>query len=247
MANYAPYSSESSTLNSFFLDGTPVGFDPRVSRNFDELVSQRQEHTESNCSQFYNSVFENIKEKIFIVSESDDIEITNDEIKQYQLKYNDESVLEAVSTLKQQIAELYLKKTEHELLVEEKRRIYKSFCNNVESHLNSISEISDDPEDTQLKELLNNRINWYYQKLDLDNLINTENELKKELTFLKKTIKQFVKISPTICSICMEHEIAWFIDPCGHTMCASCKTNVEKSKKCHYCRTEKTKLNRLYL
>ena len=249
MANYASFSDESTTIHSFFLDSRPeanIAFDPRIRRNFDQLISQRQEEaTGETHSQFYSSVFENIKEKLFIVSETDEIELTDSEKNEYNSKYTDGS--EIISILKKQIADIYMKKSEHEVIVQEKKRLYTTFCNNMTSYLNTISEISNEPEDIQFKELLNNRINWYYQKLDLENLINTENQLKKEFSFLKKTIKQIINISPTICSICMENQVGYYIVPCGHTMCGQCKTNTERNKKCHYCRQEKTNVCKLYL
>jgi len=251
MENYGPFSEN---LHSFFSQTDPRlnrSFDePRLNRNFEELVTQRGElsfeaESEPTDQNFYNSVFENIKEKLFIVSESDDIEISPEEIITYKSKYNIEDHFKAITKLKKQISSLYLKKTEHEVLLQEKRRKYTSFCENIKNCVLFIDEMND--QDDTLKQLLNERINWYYNELDIDNFINMEYNLKKEFTFLKKSIKEFVRISPTVCSICMEHEISWFIDPCGHTMCEQCKVNTERTQRCHYCRTEKQKLNRLYL
>lgn len=246
MNQFASFSSSESSVHSLFSYN-----DPRLNRNFEQLVTQRGDlipdlETDQN---YYNSVFENIKEKLFIISESDDLEITGDEIKTYKEKYNIENNFAILENLKKQLSELYLKKIEHEVLLQEKRRMYSSFCENIRTCIQSINELSkeENTNDNQLRGLLNDRIDWYYNELDLDNLINTEYSLKKEFTFLKQSIKEFLKFAPTICSICMENEVSWFIDPCGHTMCSQCKLITDKTKKCHYCRVEKTKLNRLYL
>ena len=119
MENYGPFSEN---LHSFFSQTDPRlnrSFDePRLNRNFEELVTQRGElsfeaESEPTDQNFYNSVFENIKEKLFIVSESDDIEISPEEIITYKSKYNIEDHFKAITKLKKQISSLYLKKTEH--------------------------------------------------------------------------------------------------------------------------------------
>ncbi len=246
MEQYAPFSSNESNIHSLF-----TYIDPRLNRNFEELVTQRGELSEtSETSQnYYNSVFENIKEKLFIVSESDDIEITSDEENHYIEKYDIENTHTVLSKIKQEISELYLKKIEHDLILQERKRLYSSFCENIRTCIQAISAITtqETPKDNQLRGLLNERIDWYYRELDLDNLVNKEYTLKKELTFLKKTIKEILHFAPTTCSICMEREVSWFIDPCGHTMCSQCKVTTDTARRCHYCRIEKTKVNRLYL
>ena len=55
-------------------------------------------------------------------------------------------------------------------------------------------------------------------------------------------------IIPTItCQVCLENQIEYFVDPCGHTICKVCKVECEKLKNCHYCRTPRNGYKRLYL
>jgi hypothetical protein len=120
----------------------------------------------------------------------------------------------------------------------------------VSNSVKCISEIVKDPseKDIQLRDLLNERTEWYYKELEMDALVEEEIELVSEFDFLKQTLADLSGLSgPTLCSICMENQVSWFIDPCGHTLCKECKIKTEKMSQCHYCREQKMKYGRLYL
>ena len=50
----------------------------------------------------------------------------------------------------------------------------------------------------------------------------------------------------TICQICLENQIEYFIDPCGHTICKKCAEKTLNTPNCHYCRTKKNELKKLF-
>ena len=222
--------------------------DTRVSRNFDELITERGENSFFS-DKIYQSVFDKIQQKLFICSELDDVHLTEADEALYSFKYDISEKQESINTLKQDIAKMYIKKTEHEILIQERKKLFETFCTNIRASISSIQAISDNCEnDTNLSNLLNERIEWYYNKLELDKLVDIDYQIKSEFYFLKKTIKELSGInSVVLCSICMENQIAWFIDPCGHTLCEGCKIKTNSAHNCHYCRTLRTKFNRLYI
>ena len=242
---YTPYNEN---IDSYF--GIASSFtDTRASRNFEELICERYD-AESPIKHVYNSIFEKINEKLFICSEIDDTELTEKDIELFSIKYNMPQTSENISKIKREIAVMYLKKTENEVRIQESRRLFETFSTNISQSLKSIDEITKDEhteKDVQLKELLNERIEWYYKKLDLEQLVNDECIFKLEFQYLKKTLMNLSQLQPTTCSICMENQISWFIDPCGHTFCTNCKSKTEQNNNCHYCRTKKRRIHKLYL
>jgi hypothetical protein len=220
--------------------------DTRITRNFEELITERGQD-----DKIYNSVFEKIKEKLFISSESDDIELTELDKLTFNKKYNVTESQNVISKLKLEIAKLYIKQTEHELIIQEKRKLFETFCLNISNTIKSISDITyneSTEEDVKLQTLLNERIDWYYKSLNLEKLIDEEYSIKSEFYYLKTTLIELSALqSPILCSICMENQISWFIDPCGHTLCDGCKTKSMNLDRCHYCRSTRTKFNRLYI
>ena len=220
--------------------------DTRITRNFEELITER-----GHDDKIYNSVFEKIKEKLFISSESDDIELTELDKLTFNKKYNVTESQNVISKLKLEIAKLYIKQTEHELIIQEKRKLFETFCLNISNTIKSISDITyneSSEEDLKLQTLLNERIDWYYNTLNLEKLIDEEYSIKSEFYYLKTTLIELSALqSPILCSICMENQISWFIDPCGHTLCDSCKTKSMNLQTCHYCRSTRTKFNKLYI
>ena len=242
---YAPFSFVGSS-NEF----NTRTFEELSTRNFNDLVTERGTEYEKRV---YSDIFEKIREKLFISSEADDIELTDSDKKIFNEKYKISSTQETINEIKREIAQLYVKKTEHEILIQERRKLFDVFCTNISNSITSINNINANvkivsEKDTTLKDLLNDRIDWYYAKLDLDNLVNQEYSIKSEFYFLKQTLQELSSISPgTICSICMENQVSWFIDPCGHTLCENCKIKTISLNNCHYCRATRTKFNKLYL
>ena len=223
---------------------------PRFDRTFEQLITERGDNFNENNFNFndntFNEIFEKIKEKIFILGDCD-IELIESDIKKYSKKYETEDINKIINNLKKNIVLLYNKKIELEIEIENKTKIYNDFLMNINSLITNINEIHHE-DDKQLNTLLKNRIDWYYNYLNLDKLISEQFDIISEFSYLKSTIKNFNSISNTvICSICLEKQVSWFIDPCGHTICDDCKNKSEISANCHYCRHKKTKYNRLYL
>ena len=239
-------SSSENSLYASYHEFSLTSNDSRITRNFEELVTER-----GKDDKIYNSVFEKIKEKLFISSESDDIELTELDKLTFNKKYNITESQNVISKLKLEIAKLYIKQTEHELIIQEKRKLFETFCLNISNTIKSIADITyneSSEEDLKLQTLLNERIDWYYNTLNLEKLIDREYSIKSEFYYLKTTLIELSALqSPVLCSICMENQITWFIDPCGHTLCDGCKTKSMNLDRCHYCRSLKTKFNKLYI
>jgi Zinc finger, C3HC4 type (RING finger) len=235
--NYLAF-NENNSNSSFIHTRTP---DPRTNRDLFDLLDERDSFYERGI---YNSVFDKISEKLFVCSETE-IDLSEPEYKELELKYNVLKTQENISKLKRDIA-----KIEHELLLEERMRLYDTFCNNILNTVKSIADITKQnlsEKDSHLQDILNDRIEWYYKELDIDNLVKIDQGIKSEFHFLKKILTELSGLHPTVCSICMENQISWYIDPCGHTLCTECKLKTENNRSCHYCRTDRTKFNRLYL
>jgi hypothetical protein len=224
---YAPFSSSGSN----FLLSSP----------------QTLDDIESVDHNLYSSVFEKIREKLNF--NGDDFAIPEEINKELSLKFDTDHADTVIAKLKRDTVEIYLLKTENEIKLQEQRRLFDDFCRNISSSISSINSITinESEKDTQLKELLNERIDWYYAELGIENLVKLQFQYNLEFNFLKRTISNFSVLQPTFCTICMENEIMWFNDPCGHTLCGSCKTRLETKKTCHYCRAEKNQTKRLYL
>ena len=220
---------------------------PRFDRTFEQLITERGENNsfEGNIC-IFNEIFEKIKEKIFILGDCD-FELIESDRKKYSKKYEIEHINIIIYNFKKNIVLLYNKKIELEIEIENKTKIYNDFLMNINSLITNINEIHHE-DDQQLKTLLKNRIDWYYNYLNLDKLISEQFDVISEFNFLKSTIKNFNSISnSSICAICLEKQVTWFIDPCGHAVCDDCKNKTEQAINCHYCRNRKTKYNRLYL
>ena len=223
---------------------------PRFDRTFEQLITERGDNFNENNFNFndntFNEIFEKIKEKIFILGDCD-FELIESDRKKYSKKYETEDINVIINNLKKNIVLLYNKKIELEIEIENKTKIYNDFLMNINSLITSINGIEHE-DNKQLNILLKNKIDWYYNYLNLDKLISEQFDIISEFSYLKSTIKNFNSISiSSICAICLEKQVSWFIDPCGHAVCDDCKTKSEPSIYCHYCRNKKTKYNRLYL
>ena len=225
------------------------------SRNYEQLLIERSEldtsffeEIESNVIQSdYDIIFEKIKEKLY-----NGVTTTLDESKIVQLseKYNINHTKSLINNFKQNISILYNKKIELEITISQKKKLYNQFCDSITESINCIKNIHNEPdtEDTKLISLLSERLEWYYNELGLYTLIESLNETEAEFYFLKSTLADLAGLNcPSTCSICMENQVSWYINPCGHTLCENCKNKCEGSIYCHYCRNKISKYNRLYI
>jgi hypothetical protein len=238
-ANFAYVDSDLMPINASILVDTRslVDQDPRARRNFDQLIEDRG----SLNTNYYNCVFEKIKEKLFTLIEPE-VPLTNEEVNVYSEKHNSKVFSENISKFKETIAEMYQKKLEINSKIENAKESYNSFLTDISSFLHKIEESE------LLKEHLNLEIEKYYLKLDIPNLMKESAEINKEFEFLRKTLSEFSKICPpTICTVCYDRQVSWFIDPCGHTICTECKDKCQLKSDCHMCRMKRNNYKRLFL
>jgi len=232
-----------------------------MTRNYEQIITERGE-MDLNLTLNYSNVYDKIREKLFVCSESQDIELDDSQQSEFDLKYNIKQTTNIINKFKENISKVYLKKIEHSIIIQERRRLYFNFCESIGNSIKSINDITKfqqmdnqnsslpklTEKDNQLIGILQERIEWFYRELDIDNLINVECDINAELYYLKNKLAELSGvISPTICTICMENQVNWFIDPCGHTLCTNCKDKTENTINCHYCRTTKIKCCKIYL
>ena len=81
----------------------------------------------------------------------------------------------------------------------------------------------------------------------MDSLKKEYSESLSEYSFFKNLLRSINDISPCgICQICMENQVGYFIDPCGHAICYSCNGKT-KSLLCPFCRTHISSYKKMYL
>ena len=223
--------------------------DPRVGRNFESLIMERNGNQEENDRSLYNHVFSQIKNKLFSLNESEPEEpLTQEQIDLYEKKYYTADLGKSINRVKKLLVDNFNKKIEIEIKIEDRKALFEEFCNNINSSLKSINSFCESSEkDIELKNLLSERIDWYYSKLDLDSLKKEYSEILNEYSFFKNLLRSITDISPCgICQICMENQVGYFTDPCGHTMCYNCNLKL-KSPLCPFCRTNISSFKKMYL
>ena len=107
------------------------------SRTFEELITERGEDFDG-----YSKIFEKIRDVLFVSGESEDVDLLQHEKDRFSKKYNIPLVENTISTFKQNLYELYNRKIELSILIEEKRRLLKTFCTNIGECIQSITTIT---------------------------------------------------------------------------------------------------------
>lgn len=232
---------------SYFTDAAFNFTDNRINRNFQMFVTER-----SQIENGYSELFREIKSKMYSAS-SDECALTNEQTEIFNKKYSTSLELKTnIDTIKKLIVEFHDKKHKLECDLEERQKKYQLFS---ESILNSVkymhditSSTSETSEDSQLKEILLNRINWYYSQLKIDSLKQEYSEVVQEYSYLKGIINQISTVMPCgICQICLDQQVCFFIDPCGHTLCGKCKDAIRNNTTCSFCRVKTNKFLKMYL
>ena len=208
--------------------------------------------------QYYNFIFNKVREKINSLEQAH-INIVPVE--------NNESVVqfrECFSNFKKDICQVYFKFADAEQKYNDAKKKYTTFCESLQKTIHAIdlcgiieqvsiptTETSEQPVDESehtLKQLLKERIDTYYTRLNLEALKNEYTACREAMLIQKSKITEIVGVILPIntCSICIDKPVAYFNMPCGHTFCETCKPECEKTKKCHCCRTERTDIKKLF-
>jgi len=222
--------------------------DSRSTRNFEEFITERGDLTFDRTANQFDDVFSSLKNNLFQLSETENIEFTEKDRKNLNSKYCLDQVTNIIDILKSNIITLNNKKIEIDKIYYINKEKYEKFSESIFVSINTIDQINKfNEKDEALKELLVDRISWYYQELNLDSLKEQSVEITKEYIYMKKYLIELSSISnSTICQICLENQIEYFIDPCGHTICKKCAEKTLNTPNCHYCRGKKNELKKLF-
>ena len=211
-------------------------------RTLEELVTERYESINENKPD-YTNLFNKIVSRL-----------NNLEIKHYPDIFNCETVKDYkdfIYSFKENSSTIYMEFIEAENLLKYAKEKYKHFCDTIKECIKSINNSGTFNEnDESIKDIFDRKIDEYYHSLKLDDLLKNFNTKFEEFEKLKYKISLIVGsfLPTTICQICLENQVDYFIDPCGHTICKSCKLVCEnKSTACHYCRASRNSYKRLYL
>jgi hypothetical protein len=222
-------------------------FIPNYNRTFEDLVTERGDMpiiftSESESNVNYNIIFDKIKSKLFKLNTVNNTNIHNfDDIKKFKDEFTE---------LKKSTCVIYMNFMKTETELNNAKEKYTTFCEHLKNCIHSINLCGkNDDTDILIKQMLEKKIEQYYTNLDMDKLIENYNNANTEFEKLKYKINTISGsiIPSTTCQICLENQVEYFIDPCGHTICKSCKTLCETNTLCHYCRTIKTRYKRLYI
>lgn len=102
----------------------------------------------------------------------------------------------------------------------------------------------------QLSDEIQQQIKEKYTSLNIEQLKQNYLDAFDEYGSLMMKLKSITGtvIPTTVCQICLENQVEYFLDPCGHTICGTCKQTCEHSRKnCHYCRKNRNAFKRLFL
>lgn len=249
-AGYAPFSenlTETTTLTD--LIGSTTVFNRPTRRSLEEFMQERGQNTaqETQNLDYYNLIFQKIKEKMNKLGAItpantpylDDV-VNTPEIIEYKEIFNN---------LKRSLGDTYLKVEKTETELNNAKELYENFCDSLEKMIHVIDSSNFQEEgDTHLKQVLKDKIDSYYEKLDIDRLIEEYEESMKEFKIAKYKLSSiFGNLGvPTTCQICLENQVEYYLDPCGHTICGTCKVSCESKTQCHYCRTKRNSFRKLF-
>lgn len=143
-------------------------------------------------------------------------------------------------------------------------KIYTKECNNTDKSIKSLESYSN-----IAKKLENEYVNSSDSKQNINTILDNINEIvdkmrdNSKLTEAKNNFMnsrkkmlsyiEFVKFINkdnlgSTCSLCFSNQVNHFINPCGHTLCGSCKDNlnVKSYDNCVFCRKQIISINSLY-
>ena len=210
--------------------------DNRTERNYESMISERS-------LMDYNTEFSNIKNSLNKL-DNFSLFLTETEIEMLNKEFDVISFNNSITLFKTIVCELYREYSTLEPELKKKKDLFEKFTQCVKNFTQLINKVEMD--DQQFKDIIENKIINYYQKLQIEEYEEKYNNCIKKLLYLKNSIDNFKTVQNNyICPICFENNVDCFIDPCGHTLCSDCLTKIGKSI-CHVCRNEVTHYKKIY-
>jgi hypothetical protein len=109
----------------------------------------------------------------------------------------------------------------------------------------------EEEQDTEFFKKIDEKMKKEFNKLNIDTLCKKYTDAFKNYGIVLIQLKSITGtiIPTTSCQICLENQVEYFLDPCGHTLCGTCKDNCDKTNrtKCHYCREPRKSYKKLFL
>ena len=172
--------------NSYSQD---LSSDSRIDRSFESLITERNGNQEELDSSLYSHVFSQIKNKLFSLTDFKKVEsLSPEQIDFFEKKYYTSDLANSINRVKKLLVNNFNKKIELEIKIENRKEQFDQFCNNIKSSLTIISSFSEnDDKDNELKNLLSERIDWYYSKLEFDSLKKEYSDSLNEYSFFLKS------------------------------------------------------------
>jgi hypothetical protein len=239
------------SYNGNMVDSELSSPDPRFIRDYATFMIERIDDSCSFCDN-YNELFRNIKIKIMSDVNEDTTELTEDQLSALNDKYAIINLNDSIKEFKKKISEIYMKKNILYEKITYAKEKYNSFCEHIKSIINEtllVKKLNEPVSqlDESLVKLLNEKLVQYHKDMEISFLDENYKSICNEFYFLKETLQNLSSVtSPSICGICYETQVSWYINPCGHTLCDDCKETCCTDTRCPYCRTKKMKYSKLF-
>jgi hypothetical protein len=184
-----------------------------------------------------------------VLNEESVIPPTEEQKKKFMEESYLTNVKSTIDNLKKKVVEINNTRIEYEIKLENNKEKYTKYADLVISLISHIRENETaTTENDEIINILYTKLNNYAVELEIDVLKKKVDSTNMDYLCIKELFFDLSGFLPsTTCNICLENQVNYFIDPCGHTLCTNCKEKNPRLSNCHFCRTKITGLKRLYL
>jgi hypothetical protein len=172
--------------------------------------------------------------------------INSEKIREIKEQYALSTLGSFIKDFKSKITSLWNQRCLISVDYEDSKANYMKFCSHIYESIKMLEQKAtpDDPELIQFKKVMLSQLNTYHDQLNLGFLKQRFDEIECELGTVKSLINEVTELFPSsTCNVCLERQVMYFIDPCGHTLCEICKA---RCTRCPMCRGGITELRKLY-
>ena len=170
--------------------------------------------------------------------------VSNEKIAEYKEKYSIDTLSTGIKQFKMKLSSLWNERCLVSADYDDAREQYSKFCSHIYESIKMLEQKDQTDDLTDFKRVLLSRLTKFHEQLNLGFLKQRFDEIECELLTIKSLIGEVTELFPSSsCNICLERQVSYFIDPCGHTLCEICKC---RCRKCPMCRSDITDFKKLY-
>lgn len=230
----------SKSIESFIIDNSTIIEKQRITKLFNQIIQKHYEFLKNRGKSASIDTAKQLQGKYGFQSLDTEIIPTAEKLESELAATNHTSLIQTYKNQSQFILQKYRELSQQLIELEATLKNKVNKFNAIQKQITFLMTLEENDESRQLIDATEVYLKKYFANSNIETHYAKFIELHKywtmirELLYLQRTIPNENNTAPTCC-VCLADPVSMALNPCGHTFCTRCRTQL--SNTCPICRT----------